>query len=239
MGRILLQGGGEFGGQMAVPDREAVRLAGGGDAPVRIIPTAAAPDGNHRRAGNNGVAWFGRLGCSDVRSVPLIDRQSADSSAVCEAIAGARLVFILGGFPGYLASTLRGTAALKAVVGVYRSGGVIAGSSAGAMVLFDTFFDPETNGPSEGLGVLSGGCLLPHHDTIGRKWAPGLQKALPGRVLVGVDEETGMIDDGTLQRWRVLGKGGVTLYLDGREPMFESREDVVVNLQPDGRYGAR
>jgi cyanophycinase len=239
MGRILLQGGGEFGGRMVVSDREALRLAGGAVAAVRIIPTAAAPDGNHGRAGNNGVAWFGRLGCSDVRSVPLIDRRSADSSAVCEAIAGARLVVILGGFPGYLASTLKGTAALKAIVAVYRSGGVIAGSSAGAMVLFDTFFDPETNGPREGLGLLSGGCLIPHYDTVGRKWVPSLRKSLPGRVLVGVDEETGMIDDGTLQRWRVLGKGGVTLHRGGQEPFFESREGVVVNLQPEGRHGAR
>jgi hypothetical protein len=41
MGHILLEGGAEFGGRMAVPDRRAIRLAGGADACISIIPAAA------------------------------------------------------------------------------------------------------------------------------------------------------------------------------------------------------
>jgi len=55
MGYLLLEGGAEFGGEMREPDLKAIELAGGFDAPIRIIPTAAAPDNNHQRAGNNGV----------------------------------------------------------------------------------------------------------------------------------------------------------------------------------------
>ena len=66
MGYLLLAGGAEFGGRMAVPDRKALVLAGGSEAPVLIIPTAAAPDNNHRRAGENGVRVGGK------RSIPVV-----------------------------------------------------------------------------------------------------------------------------------------------------------------------
>jgi len=71
MGYILLEGGAEFGGQMAEPDRQAIILAGGPDKPISIIPAAATPDNNHQRAGRNGVGWFRRLGATNVSAVPV------------------------------------------------------------------------------------------------------------------------------------------------------------------------
>ena len=66
MGYLLLEGGAEFGGRMSEPDLRAIELAGGFDAPICIIPTAAAPDHNHKRAGNNGIRWFKSLGAKKV-----------------------------------------------------------------------------------------------------------------------------------------------------------------------------
>jgi cyanophycinase-like exopeptidase len=70
MGYLLLEGGAEFGGKMSEPDRKAIERAGGPEAPIRIIPTAAAPDDNHQRAGENGVRWFRSLGAKDVGRQP-------------------------------------------------------------------------------------------------------------------------------------------------------------------------
>src|SRR5437879_10015760 len=77
-GYLLLEGGAEFGGQMAVPDRRALELAGGFESRISIIPTAAAPDNNFLRAGNNGVRWFRSLGATHVESLPVIDTASAN-----------------------------------------------------------------------------------------------------------------------------------------------------------------
>jgi cyanophycinase len=74
MGFIVLEGGAEFGGQMAVPDRLAIQLAGGSDAPICILPTAAAPDNYHQRAGQKGAGWFKHLGATNVSCLPLIDK---------------------------------------------------------------------------------------------------------------------------------------------------------------------
>ena len=41
-GSLVLEGGAEFGGRMADVDRQALSLAGGVQAPVVILPTAAA-----------------------------------------------------------------------------------------------------------------------------------------------------------------------------------------------------
>src|SRR6478672_339356 len=90
MGYLLLEGGAEFGGRMRDPDLKAIELAGGFEAPVRIIPTAAAPDNNHQRAGNNGVRWFQSLGARDVISVPLIDKVSASDEAISRSLRGAK-----------------------------------------------------------------------------------------------------------------------------------------------------
>src|SRR2546430_12472073 len=101
-GYLLLEGGAEFGGQMAIPDRRAIELAGGPGSLISIIPTAAAPDNNWQRAGNNGVRWFRRLGATQVELLPLIDKASANDFHLVQIINQSRLIYMLGGFTGYL-----------------------------------------------------------------------------------------------------------------------------------------
>src|SRR5690242_964762 len=116
MGYLLLEGGAEFGGRMRDPDLKAIELAGGFEAPIRILPTAAAPDNNHQRAGNNGVRWFQSLGARDVVSVPLIDKASASTEAIASSLRAAKLIYMLGGFTNYLGETLKGSPAWEAVL---------------------------------------------------------------------------------------------------------------------------
>ncbi|MEJ2102137.1 MAG: Type 1 glutamine amidotransferase-like domain-containing protein, partial [Desulfobacterales bacterium] len=142
MGYILLAGGAEFGGAMAIADRRAIELAGGVNTRIGIVPAAAAPDKNHERAGRNGVDWFKQLGAVDVAVVPLIDRESADDAAIVEALLESKLIYMLGGFPRHLEQSLTGSKSWQAMMAAHQSGAVIAGSSAGAMILCDHYYDP-------------------------------------------------------------------------------------------------
>ncbi|HET6516163.1 MAG TPA: Type 1 glutamine amidotransferase-like domain-containing protein [Thermodesulfovibrionales bacterium] len=225
-GHILLEGGAEFGGRMEEPDKRALELAGGLDAQVSIIPTAAVPDHNHRRAGQSGVRWFQRLGATRVTSLPLIDRASADQSALASALRRSRLIYILGGFPRYLAQTLAGTSSWRAILEAYATGAVIGGSSAGAMILCGHYYDPDTERIAEGLNVVPRAYLIPHHDTFGKGWAPSLVPSLPDAVFVGVDEQTGLIDDGAEGEWTIYGKGLVTIYRGGKTRTHRSGETL-------------
>src|SRR5216684_2545411 len=123
-GYLLLEGGAEFGEAMQQPDLRALELAGGNDALVCVIPTAAAPDHNHVRAGGNGVRWFRSLGAKAVVAVPIIDAASANDPALATQLRQARLIYLLGGFPGYLEQTLRGSLCWQAVLEAYEQGAV-------------------------------------------------------------------------------------------------------------------
>ena len=219
MGYLLLEGGAEFGGAMREPDLRAIELAGGFDTPIRIIPTAAAPDNNQVRAGNNGVRWFRSLGARDVESLPLIDKSSANDSQIAEALRKAKLIYMLGGFTHYLGQTLLGSKAWEAALEAYQNGAVIAGSSAGAMVMCEHYYDPGRGKVERGLNLVPNACVLPHHNTFGKNWVGKLKALLPGVVLLGIDEYTGMVLENG--EWKVLGGGTVTVYRDDSVEVYE------------------
>ncbi len=147
--------------------------------------------------------------------VPVIDRSSAGDPALAARIRASRLIYMLGGFPGYLAKTLSGSLAWQAALDAFADGAVLGGSSAGAMVLCQHLYDPEGGAATEGLDLVPNVCLLPHHNQFGKSWAGKLGAALPQAVLVGIDEQTGMLNDAG-GAWTVYGAGKVTVYRSGR-----------------------
>ena len=109
---------------------------------VAILPTASSPDGeevfDHWAA--MGVDHFGALG-AEVEPVLVRDRAGADDPAAAQAIGEADLIYLSGGKPGYLLETLRGSAVGASLVAAHERGAVLAGCSAGAMVLAGRVFD--------------------------------------------------------------------------------------------------
>jgi cyanophycinase len=215
MGYLLLAGGAEFGGRMSEPDLRAIELAGGFDAPVCIIPTAAAPDNNHKRAGNNGIRWFKSLGAKNVFVVDVIDSTSANDPSFAASIRASSLIYLLGGFPRHLGETLADSSCWRAALDAYKQGAVIAGSSAGAMVLCEHYYDPDEKKLLRGLNLIPKACVLPHHNNFGKSWAKQLIPLLPNATLIGIDEQTGTISD-VNSMWNVHGAGKITLYQGGQ-----------------------
>lgn len=223
MGYLLLEGGAEFGGRMSEPDLRAIELAGGFDAPIAIITTAAAPDNNHKRAGKNGVNWFQSLGAKQVITVDVIDSKSANDRALADQIRASKLIYMLGGFTHYLGETLKESLCWSAALEAYQLGAVIAGSSAGAMVMCEYYFDPSQRKVVRGLNLVANACVLPHHNTFGKNWAAALTKSLPDVTLLGIDERTGMLSTDSVTdsrtvtdvEWEAYGGGEVTLYRSG------------------------
>ena len=222
MGYLLLEGGAEFGGRMRDPDLQAITLAGGFDAPIRIIPTAAAPDNNHQRAGHNGVRWFQSLGAKDVVSLPVIDKASANNVDIAKSLRDAKVIYLLGGFTHYLGQTLKDSSAWQAATEAYRNGAIIAGSSAGAMVMCEFYYDPSSGKVVDGLNLVPNSLILPHHNTFGKNWAPKLAKQIPAVTLIGIDEQTGMLNNSENNTWNIYGTGSVTLYRNGMLEIYQA-----------------
>jgi cyanophycinase len=160
----------------------------------------------------------------------VLDRPAADDPAHAARLAGAGLVYLSGGNPGYLADTLRDTAVLAAILALWRAGAALAGCSAGACALTEVADDVRRGEARPGLAVVPGLVVLPHFDQIER-WRPGIVKRraaglAPGQTLVGIDEDTALVsaDDGG---WRVEGLRRVWVVTpDGRREGCEAGQTV-------------
>jgi cyanophycinase len=156
------------------------------------------------------MRWFQRLGARDVLSLPIVDRVSANDESVVRSLRDAKLIYMLGGFTGYLGKTLRESAAWEAVLQAYRAGAIVAGSSAGAMVMCEFYYDPRQGQVEPGLNLVPNSIVMPHYNTFGKSWASRLLE-ISQVTLIGIDEQTGMIDEGA-GTWTVYGAGNVALY---------------------------
>ena len=218
-GIIALVGSGEFTPAMDEVDRLLLAATGHDRARVAIVPTASWPDGEavFRRWTNLGVAHFRALG-ADPLPVPLTDRAGADDPAIVDAIASADLVYLSGGKPGHLLDALEGTTSGAAIRSAAGRGAVVAGCSAGAMVLGShqlrvgrrrTLDLPV--GWVHALGLLPGIVVVPHYDAVPEALIAPLVLAAPaGSVVVGIDEDTAAVGRGGV--WQVHGQGRVTIW---------------------------
>jgi len=132
-GPVALVGSGEYLDVMLDVDRSLLA-----DRPQRAVflATAAAEEGEAsvRRWLDLGTRHFERLGVEPV-PLPVLTREDAAREDLAALVAGAGLVYLSGGNPGYLASTLRGTLVWTAIAAAWRSGTALAGCSTGACAL--------------------------------------------------------------------------------------------------------
>ncbi len=218
-GLIALIGGYEFRANCREMDR-ALLARLGTSAHILVVPTAAAFE-SPRQAANNGVQHLTRLGA---RPDPLyiLNREDAASNDYAAMVDKAQGVYFTGGDPVHVLETMRGSKVWGAVVGLYERGGLIAGSSAGAMAFGGKTWAPG-EGWRDGLGLAPRVAVVPHHATVAHRWnAPQMAATLPSDVtLVGVDEATALLLPDNL----VLGEGEATVYTP--EPVAYASGSVV------------
>jgi cyanophycinase len=227
-GPVALVGAGEFLPAMAEFDAGLLAASGRSRPRVAILPTASYPDGEQvfSRWASMGVAHFGALG-AEVEPVMVRDRAAADDPAAAQAVGEADLIYLSGGKPGYLMDVLAGSAVGYAIAAAHEHGAVLAGCSAGAMVLAGRIFDfrlklaPWPLGWRPGLGFVPGASVVPHYDA----WPEPLSalivlQAPRGSVVLGIDEETAMVGrDGV---WQVHGRSRVTLWHGRRRDRYRA-----------------
>jgi cyanophycinase len=210
-GPLALVGGAEWQLQCGF-DAELLAASGGSD--VLVLPTAAAYE-HPERAVEWAARYFAGLG-GRVQGLMVLARPDAEDAANVAAVRDARFVYLGGGSPLHLRSVLKDSALWQALVEAWHAGAVVAGSSAGAMVLGDPMVDPRGGALTLGLGLIEQLAVLPHADT----WSPEkahrtFSLAEGGLRIAAIDEQTALIR-GTTGSWRVAGAGGVTIYVDGK-----------------------
>lgn len=194
-----MQGGAEFGPLCRSMDADLLRRAGG---PVVVTALAGTPGRDYRTASENGVRHFRALGARDVSAAP--DARE-DPAGALAALRRARLVVLPGGSPSRLLEALRATGVDRVLTALLADGGVVSGSSAGAMVLGGWTVLPDRRGASgpvvePGLGVLPRLLVVPHWSGGRADWLDAVAATVPADVVVlGIPEQSGvLVADGTL-----------------------------------------
>lgn len=213
MGIFVLAGGAEFQPAMSTLDQTILQRVVYRHCRVAILPTAVAPY-RPDLAVLNAVRHFTQLG-AEAQPVMVLTRSDAENPALAEQLAGVDMIYLAGGDPWYLQTTLEDTPVWDMVMEQFALGRIIAGSSAGAMVMCEIMRQRDQPQWKSGLGLAWGVGVLPHFEEAEREQVEALWGALPqGYVMAGVDSSTGLIVDTERGSAEVAGVGGVTLFGD-------------------------
>ncbi len=217
-GIVALAGGDEFRRAYQAPDRALLVSLPPGLGPIVIVPTAAAHEGPEM-AIINGLRHFrGLAGALEVKGALIVDATTANEPTLTEQLATAGMVYLTGGNPWHLAASLRGSMALEALRTVLQRGGIVAGSSAGAMALCAWMRGRGLQGWEVGLGLVPGLAVLPHHGDSPVDLSSTRGNLSDDVAVLGIPTGVNCVSQseaGTAQeyaRWRVLGSRPVTIY---------------------------
>lgn len=203
-----------------------------GGARIVCLTTASAEPAEAARA------WLGdfkRAGATNV-AAPLFSRACDETDReIAAMIREARAVFLGGGDQVKLVGSLGGSCTLSEMKALYRRGGVVCGTSAGAAALTELTMaggeiDEEGNlveqyiGP--GLGLLGHQTIVDTHFQQRRRLQRLFVVVAQNKELLGlgIDEDTALIVRGHVGE--VVGAGGVT-FVDGRQTArFDNADDI-------------
>lgn len=217
-GPVALVGAGEFTPAMVDIDGALLAATGRSRPRVAVVPTASAPDGEEtfQRWAAQGIEHFTALG-AEVEAVLVRDRADADDPEHAQAVGEADLIYFSGGKPEHLLHVLLESAVWTAALAAHARGAVLAGCSAGAMVLAarqPALRRGKLPFPLRwevALGVVDGTAVIPHYDRIPEPMAALVALQAPrGVAILGIDEETALIGrDGA---WQIQGRARVTVW---------------------------
>ena len=240
-GSLVIMGGG--GREMANIFRKFVSLAGGAEARIVIIPTAAssAPGYNYERSWAASLARE-KMGVEEVTVLHTHDRSVADSAEFVKPVKAATGIWFGGGRQWRLTKAYGGTRAETEFHKVLSRGGVIGGSSAGATIQGSFLARGDTSGNTIMIGDVQRGFGFLRHTAIDQHLiARGRERDLikvledPEKKMrkefdraamlgIGIDEDVAIVVRGDY--FEVIGKeGGEVLVYDPRKWVAKTSEE--------------
>lgn len=221
-GYLFVIGGGDRPEYMM---KRFIDLAGGNNSKIIIIPNASS---DPVETAEYQVSNFKQLGCTTVDYL-LADKHSADTDSIVRKLHNAKAIFFSGGDQNRLTGDLLNSKVLDRIKQIYREGGVIGGTSAGAaimskiMITGDELLNSDTTNAfslirdkniktAEGFGFIEN-AIIDQHFVARKRHNRLISLVLENPFLtgIGIDESTACIfnPDSTLE---VLGNSLVIIY---------------------------
>lgn len=226
-----------------------VELAGGADAEIVYVPTAAeSVDLESTRASVRKMGAQVGASPENITVLHTRNRAVANADSFAAPLRTADAVWFSGGRQWRLVDAYAGTKTLEGFRSVLERGGIIGGSSAGATIQgsFLVRGDTETNqimmgNHQEGFGFLPHSAVDQHLLARNRQYdlIPVIEKH-PRLLGIGIDENTAAVVRGDTMR--VLGESKVAIYdhrrweqADGELP----RDEKLFFLETGDRFDLR
>jgi len=224
-GALVIVGGGRVGPEILT---RFFDLAGGRDAPLVVVPTAAGAESYPDDW--SGLKMFKDFGVTHITLLHTADRNVADTEAFVKPLTMAKAVWFVGGRQWRLADSYLHTRTQREVERVLERGGVVGGSSAGASILASYMVRGarENNyimmapGYEEGFGLIKGVAIDQHMLTRNRQ--DDLEEVVakhPDLLGIGLDESTAIVVRG--QQFEITGASKVAIH-DGRTVAGERQQ---------------
>lgn len=220
------------GGDQETALKEFVELAGGPDANIVYIPTAASslrlPSGliwewlNNDELPANTPEFKAELckmfGIKNITILHTRNRKTANSEDFVKPLRSAKGVWISGGNAGRLSQAYLDTLTQRELQAVLERGGVIGGNSAGAIIQgsYTVRGNPDkpilmAKGSERGFAFLTGVAVNPHlSEAMRQNELVTVIDVHPKLLGIGIDEKAAIVVTG--DRFKVIGKGRVAIY---------------------------
>ena len=219
------------GGDLETGVKEFVTLAGGRDANIVYIPTAASslimPSGliwtlNSDQLPANTPEFKTEL-CKlfGIKSITILhtrNRKIANSEDFVKPLRSANGVWISGGNAGRLSEAYLDTLTQRELEAVLRRGGVVGGNSAGAIIQGSYTIRGNPNKPvlmakgsERGFAFLTNVAVNPHlSEAMRQNELVTILDTHPQLLGIGIDEKAAIVVTG--DRFQVIGNGRVAIY---------------------------
>ena len=212
-GSLVIGGGGSRDSEIR---ERFLELAGGSDAPIVVIPTAGSR--KEYDAYNSNLAGWNAAGATNLSMLHTTDPAVANTDEFVEPIRKARGVWFNGGKQWRLADAYLNTKVHAELWALLGRGGVIGGSSAGAMIQGSYLArgDTSTNAimmgdHQHGFGFLPNTAIDSHLLRLNRQFdLLEIIQAKPELLGIGIDENTALVVQG--DRFEVIGQSYVAIY---------------------------
>ncbi len=202
----------------------------GGKPKIACLPTAAGSEGPARLTywKNLAVEHYTRLGAS-VESLPVFDRTSANNPEMADRIRSSNFIYLSGGKPDYLLTSLKESLVWEAIMDVLEHDGVLAGCSAGAMILGEKV--PAFPSWRKAFNLVRDVTIVPHFDEIPSSFLH-VMRIFVGRgdTLVGIEGNTALVQVG--ETFMVVGQGSVTVWNREAQTQFRDGQTVIFPQTP-------
>jgi cyanophycinase len=224
-GTLIIIGGHEKDGDQRILQEVADRVGSG----KLVVCTVATVEPKESFAEYRKI--FQGLGVKKIEQLDIRIREEGYTEEVVSVLDGATVVFFTGGDQLKITSQLGDSRVYQRIQEIFKSGGTIAGTSAGASVMSETMLISGNGEESHKLDSVLGmapGLALIHDVVIDQHFA---ERGRLGRLLaaitqnprtlgLGIDENTAVIvTDG--ERFEVLGEGAAYV-LDGSKISYSN-----------------